>query len=255
MRAKLKKLTGVLIFFGKLIVWWFVSLNLSHGEKYDVFREQQASVEAYKASVAAAASAKATEAEALTSATKIAHEDDTSDSEAEEVAYMCELCDKSFKNENSFLNHQTSKLHLKMVEKYSAELEEISESEIDDDDENDVTETDGVNNTSTEKENGANSNQSESSCDENEFDPNELKCLFCNKDFKTMNAKESHERSKKHRDIVKKAKIEMEKELKVAKSSTVKTCANSDRPIKQTETLDENEDHGDSPNDDEFLHR
>merc|ERR1712226_1697822 len=171
--------------------------------------QQQANIEAYKAAVAAADRGK----ELKESPKCQVISDDSSDSETEEIEYVCELCEKVFKTEKNFMNHQTSKLHLKMIEKYSAELGEISEDETsiksDVENNNDVK-NDGVND--PEIANG--DHNSDSNNDEIVEDPNDLKCLFCNKDFKSLNAKESHERSKKHRDTVKKAKAEMERESK-----------------------------------------
>ena len=225
-------------------------------------------MQAYKASVAAAEAAIATN-ELLTENGMSLQDlnEDSSESDSDEIEYFCELCEKVFKNEKSLMNHQTSKLHLKMVEKYSAELNELS----DNDDENQLLNDDVENDdagkvgsskdTSESKADNDIVDQSETSSDENAFDPNDLKCLFCNKDFKTINAKESHERSKKHRDVVKKAKIEMEKEARAtgetdssSHQSSKTTKSHSSKKEKATKSDDSASVINDAQ-DDEFLHR
>ena len=186
-------------------------------------------MEAYKAAVAARQQ-KSSSQQLLSTAKSDSLSESSSDEEPQ-VAYFCELCRKVFKNENSFSNHQTSKFHLKkMVQKYSSELQSSDEEEAVEDTESGFQLSDDALESRYEKDDGSTSSEETTN-----FDPNELKCLFCNKDFNSLNAKESHERSKKHREAVKKAKKEMEKD-----------DFEAGRKANDDETAAENE---------EFLHR
>lgn len=135
-------------------------------------------------------------------------EDDDDDDEEQDLGGLeelyCVACDKICKSMAAKENHETSRKHKDNMEKLIEEMK-VEEDE-DDEEEEDISEDD---------------------IEEEKESIEEIKCVVCDENFKTTDAKSKHESSKKHR---KNLKLQEKKTSKVKDEETEKPddCDKSD---------------------------